>query len=125
MCYCSKNRYPSSWTSPEVKDLFLQETPSSSFTSSCLTTASPSSCRNTQPGLSNATIAGLAFVCIGSFGLIVSATIFVFCLRRKKNLLGDDDDGKGVICVDVQEFPAEQAPLEIMTERKDLPELSA
>lgn len=63
---------------------------------------------------------------IGVFVLIVTATVFAFCVK-KKIPPGDDYngvDGKGVICADVQEFAAEQAPQEIMTEREDLAELS-
>lgn len=123
--YCSNNRYPSSWTSTEVKELF-EGTPSSTiFNSSCITTASAHSCRATRLGLSNATIAGLVFGCIGVFLLILTATVCTFCVKRAKSPRDHDENGTAIISVDVQEVAAEQAPQEIMTERKDRAELSA
>lgn len=118
------NRYPSSWTLPEVKDLFKGTPPP--FNSSCITTAPAGFCRTSQPGLSNAKITGLVLGSIGVFVLIVTATVIAFCVK-KKIAPGDDyngDDGNGVICVKVQESAAEQAPQEIMTECEDLAELS-
>lgn len=122
LCYCSNNRYPSSWTSPEVKELF--QGPPSSPNYSCTTTAPAGSCLTTQTRLSNVTIAGLVLGCFGVFLLILTATLCAFCVKRKKSP-PDDDDGKGIICVGVKELAAEQALQEIMTERKDLAELSA
>lgn len=121
LCYSSKNRYPSLWTSPEVKELF--EGPSSS----CITTAPTGSCHNTQPGLSNAKIAGLVLGCTGGvFLLILTASVCTFLRKRKiPSRNDDDDDGKINICVGVRELAADQAPQEIMTEWKDRAELSA
>lgn len=81
LCSSSKNRYPSSWTSPEVKDLF----DGISSPSSCITTVSAGFCRTTQPGHGNAAIAGLELGCIGVFLLIFAAAVFTFHVKRKKN----------------------------------------
>lgn len=125
MFYCSNNRYPSLWTSPEVKELF-EGTPSSTISnSSCIMTAPDRSCRDTRPGLSNATIAGFVLGCIGVFLLILTATVCSFCIKRE-NFRGDhDDNGKAVMGVDVHELAVEQAPQEMMTERNDRAEMSA
>ena len=117
----SGNKYPSSWTSVAVKNLFESESENTSSTTNSATSIS-----TVQPGPSSSTVItsrshlnhnAIIGIALGCTAAIVCCAIGIFALIRKSKPPIPNFDQKS------QELPAEQERQEIMSRQPDRAEL--
>lgn len=78
----SGNKYPSSWTSTDVKELFEGKSNGTSNSTISNSTTSPSSSISTpSSGLSHGAVAGIAIGCIAA--IVLGAVGVIFTVKRR------------------------------------------